>query len=173
METVNELLSIINNGKTCTASKKDEVRVMKAFMNDTSYKVDVYGPKGKESSFNPSTELREACASIMSSAAKISFAEANSLMKRYDFKRSESEKLVNFSKEFVNTYLHTGRKLTLGGREKSNISIALKDVPAGNRTYPKCVGFDKKGKKVYVPGTIFVPGYESIKVYAPSPEWVK
>lgn len=173
METVNELLSIINTSKTCTASKKDELRVMKSLMNDTSYNVDVYGSKGKESSFNPSTELRNVISSVMSSAAKISIAESKSLMKDYDFKRSEAEGLLTFSKEFVNTYLHSGRKLTLGGREKSNVSIALKEVPSGNRTYPKCVGFDKKGKKIYITGTTYIPGYESIKVFAPSPEWVK
>ena len=95
METVNELLSIINNGpSTCTASKKDELKVMKALMNDTSYNVDVYGANGKERSFNPSTELRDMCASVISSAAKISINEAKSLMKDHEFKKSEAEQMI-------------------------------------------------------------------------------
>ena len=49
MEKVEELLAMINNETgTCTASKKDEIRVMKAMMNDASYEVDVYGNEGKE-----------------------------------------------------------------------------------------------------------------------------
>ena len=35
-------------------------------------------------------------------------------------KKKEAEKFVNVSKEFVNTYLGTKRKLPLGGREKTN-----------------------------------------------------
>lgn len=174
METVNELLSIINNGpSTCTASKKDELKVMKALMNDTSYNVDVYGANGKERSFNPSTELRDMCASVFSSAAKISINEAKSLMKDHEFKKSEAEQMIEFSKEFIITYLQTGRKLTLGGRKLSNVSLALKKVPAGERTYPKCIGYDKEsGKKIYASGKVYVPAYESVKVYAPNPSWI-
>ena len=31
----------------------------------------------------------------------------------------------------------------------------------------------KKGNKIYTTGKTYVKGYESIKVTAPSPEWVK
>ena len=171
--TVTELLNIIKQASTCTASKKDETRVMKAMLNDTSYSVDVYAGTGKIGEFNPSKEMRSMCTSILSSAASIPLAEANSLMEKYTFKKSEATSMVNISKEFVNTYIHSGRKLNLGGREKSNISLSLKEVPAGERTYPQCTGTDKKGNKIYTTGKTYVKRYESIKVTAPSPEWVK
>lgn len=171
--TVKELLGIIKQNSTCSASKKDETRVMKAILNDTNYSVDVYAGTGKIGEFNPSKEMRSMCTSILSSAASIPLAEANSLMENYTFKKSEATSMVNISKEFVNTYLHTGRKLNLGGREKSNVSLSLKEVPAGERTYPQCTGTDKKGNKIYTTGKTFVKAYESIKVTAPSPEWIK
>ena len=134
MESVIELLkSISSENDTCTSSKKDEVRVMRAVMNDTTYSVGVYGNEGKKDEFNPSVTFREVCASVISGAAKIPANEANALIKDYEFKRSDAERMVEFSKEFVNTYLHTGRKLPLGGRASSNISLALKPVPAGER----------------------------------------
>jgi len=174
MESVIELLkSISSENDTCTSSKKDEVRVMRAVMNDTTYSVGVYGNEGKKDEFNPSVTFREVCASVISGAAKIPANEANALIKDYEFKRSDAERMVEFSKEFVNTYLHTGRKLPLGGRASSNISLALKPVPAGERTYPKVVDIDKDGNKIYAPGKTYVPSYESVRVFAPAPVWKK
>ena len=49
MDTVRELVNEINNTRTQTsASAKDEVRVMKAMLNDPDFKVDVYGKSGVE-----------------------------------------------------------------------------------------------------------------------------
>lgn len=174
MEKVEELLEMINKETgTCTASKKDEIRVMKAMMNDTSYEVEVYGNEGKEGTINPSKTLRSFCSSVLSGAAKIPNVEAEHLMENYEFKKSDAEKISEFSKEFVNTYLHSGRKLPLGGREKSNVSLALKVVPPGERSYPKSVGVDKQGNKIYASSKTYVKSFESIKVFASAPSWVK
>lgn len=171
MEKVQELLKNIK-GVTCTASKKDEIRVMKAMMNDKSFVVSVYDKDGKEEEYCPSKAFRTMCASVMSSAAKIPMAEAEHLMESHEFKRSEAEAMIDFSKEYINTYLQTGRKLPLGGRKNSNISIALKHIPGGTRTFPKKVGIDADGKAIYKTGTSYVKPYDSIKVYAPAPSWL-
>lgn len=174
MENVQDLLKEISNSITqTTSSKKDEVRVMRAMMNDTEYEVGVYGKNGEEGKLNPSKAIRSMVASAMSGAAKISTAEAQEMMAKYEFKRSEAEALVDVSKEFVHTYIHSGRKLPLGGREKSDISMCLKPVDAGKRTYPKCVGYDKQGNKIYGSGESHVNAYESMKVYGPCPSWTK
>ena len=173
MEKVEELLAIINKeAGTCTASKKDEIRVMKALMNDTSYEVDIYGNDGKDGSINPSKTLRSFCSSVLSNAAKIPAVEAEHIMNGYEFKKSEAEKISDFTKEFVNTYIHTGRKLPLGGREKSNVSLALKVVPPGERSYPKSVGVDKNGNKIYASAKTYVQSFESVKVFASAPSWL-
>lgn len=172
MEKVEELLKNIK-GVTCTASKKDEIRVMKAMLNDKNFKVTVYDKCGKEEEYCPSKSIRTMCASVMSSAAKIPMAEAEHLMESHEFKRSEAEAMIDFSKEYINTYLQTGRKLPLGGRKMSNISIALKHIPGGTRTFPKKVGIDSDGKAIYKTGTSYVKPYDSIKVYAPAPSWLE
>jgi len=172
--TVKKLVDEIKGTITqMTGSKKDEVRVMRAMMNDTSYEVGVYTKEGKADTFNPSKAVRAMAASVMSGAAKIPAAEAASIMEGYEFKNGEAENLVGVAKEFINTYVHTGRKLPLGGREKSDVAISVKEVEAGPRPYPKQIGIDEKtNKPIYGRGETLVPAYESIKVYAPCPTWV-
>jgi hypothetical protein len=172
MEEVQSLINEIKGVKTCTASKKDELRIMRAMMNDTSYKVATYDRNGQVGYICPSQEIRDMCASVLASTAKISNTEAEHLVREHEFKRSEAEHMIEFNKEYVNTYLQTGRKFPLGGREKSNISLSQKQIPAGYRTYPKCVGEDKSGNKIYAAGKTFVQGYDSVRVFAPAPAWL-
>ena len=158
-DLIKEIAGVTGTSRTCTASRKDEVRIMKAMMNDKEYKVAVYDKNGQTGFICPSQELRDMCATVLSATTKISAAEA--------------EHLIEFSKEFVHTYLHTGRKLPLGGREKSNVAFSLKSISEGYRTYPKCIGVDKDGNKQYAAGKTHVNAYESVKVHAPAPAWVE
>lgn len=171
--TVSKLLDIIKQKESCSASAKDEIKVMRTMLNDDSYSVDVYKGTGKVNEFNPCKAMRNMCSNILSSAAHIPMAEANTIMNKYTFKRSDASNMVDITKEFVNTYLHSGRKLNLGGREKSDVALVLKEIPAGDKSFPHCVGTDKNGNKKYEMATTFVNGYEIIKVFARAPEWVK
>lgn len=118
MQSLNEVLSDIKqNHKQVSASQKDEVRVMQTMLNDTSYEVGVYAKEGKVGTYNPAQDFRTMEASIVSSVAKISKGEAESVVSEYEVTKSDASTMVNVSKEFVNTYLSCGRKLPLGGRE--------------------------------------------------------
>lgn len=173
-EKLTELLTDIKSGLSQVgASHKDEVRVMRAMLSDPSYEVDIYGKDGVEGTYNPAKDFRNMCASVMSNAAKIPQAEAAKLMSDYDVKKSEATSMVDISKEFINTYLHTGRKLPMGAREKSDISISLKKVDESTRLYPCKVGVNEDGSPRYSKTPTTVPAHESIRVYAPCPTWVK
>lgn len=169
----NLITEIGSNLTQRNTSRKDEIRVMQAMLSDTEYEVSIYGKDGVEETYNPAKDFQSMCASVMSNAAKISDAEAQQLMSGYNVKRSEAASMVNLSKEFINTYLHTGRKMSLGAREKSDISIVLNEVPQTVRYYPKKVGVNDDGTDRYskVPATI--PAHESIGVHSPCPSWVK
>lgn len=181
MTTVKELIKEINmnrnpeNNKTTydTKSRKDELIVMRAMMNDKTYKVDVYGPNGIEETICPSEIFRNTISSIISGTTGISQTESNHLIDNYEFKNNEAKGMIAFSKEFVNTYLQTGRKLPLGGREKSNVSLLKKTIPAGLVKYPVKVGEDEDGRNICRSEQVFVEQYDSIKIFAPCPEWVK
>lgn len=181
MSTVKDLINEINEarnraieqGSTVykTRSQKTEVAVMRAMLNDTSYKVGVYGSKGLESEYCPAEDMRKTISSIMQNSTGLSKVEADSAVDNYEFKNNEAQSFVNFSKEFINTYLQTGRTLPLGGREKSNVSLIRKQVPGGNMLYPSRVTSD--GTDGYESKEVYVEPYETIKVYGSCPDWLK
>ena len=172
--TVKGLLDeIAGNLSQKSASRKDEVRIMQAMLSDPTYKVNVYGKDGIESVYCPAEDYRHMCASVMSHVAKIPMAEANQLMEGYQVSKDEANSAINMSKEFVITFLKTGRKLPLGPRETSDISLSHKVVEASTRLYPQKVGVNDDGSDRYSKTATTVPAHDSIRVHAPCPAWVK
>ena len=172
--TVTALIKDINeNLKQTSSSRKDETAVMQAMLNDPGYEVNIYGKDGIEGTYNPTNDFRAMCASIISNAAKVPMAEATQLMSDYNVRKSEATSMVNISKEFVNAYLHTGRKLPLGAREKSDVSLSIKKVDATTRMYPQKVGVNDDGSDRYSKTPTTIPAHESVRVHAPCPSWVK
>ena len=171
--TVNEVLEDIRSSrKQVSASQKDEVRVMKAMLNDQSYEVGVYTKAGKVSTYNPAKDFRSMQAGIVSQVAKISKTEAETLVSDYEATTSDAGTMVNISKEFVNTYLTSGRKLPLGGREKSNWQLLAKDVEEKEKTYQKKIS-NPDGTVTWEAGKKVVPAHTTIKAKGPCPSWVK
>lgn len=150
MEKVVDLIKEVKENLThASSSHKDEVRVMRAFLNDTTYEVGVYDKTGKVGTVAPAKEFRSIITNAIVATTKISKDEAEGLVSTYEAKKSDAESMIAISKEFLNTYLQTNRKISLGGREKSNVSFIKKEIKASTRTYPKQVGVDAAGKPVY------------------------
>lgn len=172
--TVKALLDEISGNLSQTSSsRKDEIRVMQAMLSDPSYKVNVYGRDGIEDTYSPAEDFRSMCASVLSHAAKVPAAEAAQLMDGYQVSKGEATSMVGISKEFVNTFLKTGRKLPLGPREKSDVSLSLKQVEQSTRMYPQKVGVNDDGTDRYSKNATSIPAHESVRVHAPCPAWVK
>ena len=73
MENVQNLINEIKNNLTQkSSSKKDEVRVMKAMLNDTSYKVAVYDKSGKTGEYCPAESAKQIVSSVLQHSAGIS-----------------------------------------------------------------------------------------------------
>ena len=172
--TVKGLLEEISSGLSqVSSSRKDETRIMQAMLSDPSYEVNVYGKDGIEGTYNPANDFRSMCSSVITNVAKVPAAEAAQLMDNYTVTKGEASSMINISKEFVNTFLKTGRKLPLGAREKSDISLSAKIVEESTRLYPQKVGVNDDGSDRYSKTPTTVPAHESIRVHAPSPSWVK
>ena len=174
MSNVKQLVKDIRTNLTQTSSSaKDEEAVMRAMLNDKEYVVDVYGKDGKTGEFCPAETARDLAANIIHGAAKVSKEEAVTLADGYTFKKDDSVKMVNLSKEFVNTFVQTGRKLPFGGREAMDAAVSLKEVPKSTRTYPKKVGINGDGTARFEKAEAQVPAHESMRVHASCPSWVK
>lgn len=174
MKSVNEVLKEIQETRTQrSASAKDEVAVMRAMLNDTAYKVDVYGSQGKTGEYCPSADARDMLANQIHKAVKIPAQEAVQLANEYEFTRSDAESEIRISKEFVNTYIRSGRKLPLGVRETSDVSLLQKEVPACIRSYPKKVGVNADGTDRYEKASTPIPAHNTIKVMSGCPNHIK
>lgn len=174
MSETSKLIEEIRTGLSQkSASQKDEVRVMKSMLNDQEYVVGVYGSAGKIGEYSPFEDSRKMLASVINEATGVSKDEAATLANNHQFSNGESTSMVNLSKEFVNTYAQTTRKLPLGGRETSNVSLQGVHVDASTTRYPKKVGIDADGKGVYESTVKSVPTHDKIKAAAPCPTWVK
>lgn len=174
MERVNELVKGIREGlKQQSSSQKDELAVMRAMLNDKEYQVGVYSKEGQIGTFCPAEEARTMISSVISGATKVSLPEAQQLANEYEFTKNDAQNMINISKEFVNTYLETGRKLPLGGRETSDVSLLKKDVAESTRSFPKQIGVDEQGNKLFETGETKVPAHSSVKVFGSCPSWLK
>ena len=169
---------ISSNLKQTSASKKDEIAVMQAMLNDRSYEAGVYGMTeagtyGKVGVYNPSDDARKLIGSTIASTTKIGKEEAAALADAHVFSKSEAESFVGVSKEYINVYGMTGRKLPLGGRETSNVALAGAFVDTKETRYPKKVGIDAQGNAIYQNESKTVPAHRVIRAMAPCPEWCK
>jgi hypothetical protein len=164
---VDELLHDIKiNLSQHSASQKDETRVMVEMLNDPTYKVGEYDKSGKVGEYCPYEDARKLVSSVLSTGAKIPVAEAKKIASEYEFSKAEANSMINISKEFVNTYIKTGRKLPLGGREKMGVSLSLKEVPTQQKKLPANGIAGAKGDT-----TIIIPEHETIKVSGGCPVW--
>ena len=169
MERCKDVVAEIKEGLSQrSSSQKDEVAVMQAMLNSPDYEVGVYGKEGKIGTYNPCEDFRGMLKNVVAGATTITKGEAEEHIEKYVVTKSDAETMVNVSKEYMNTYLGTGRKIKLGGRETSDYGMSIKHVPQSTKSYPikNADGSTTFGKKD-------VPAHDSIKVYGSCPSWVK
>lgn len=163
---------IRDNLSQVSSSQKDEVSVMQAMLNDPNYKVGVYKKDGLVDTYCPSAEAREMVGRIISTTTKVGSQEAKALSNNYQFTKADASTMVGLSKEFINTYVQTGRKLPLGGRQNSDVSLELKVIEEKSSGFPKKMGVDAQGKPIYKIETTKVPEHDGIKASSPCPSWI-
>ena len=163
---------IRDNLSQVSSSQKDEVMVMQAMLNDPTYKVGVYKKNGLDHTYCPAEEAREMVGRIIASTTKVGSQEAKVLGENYQFTKADASAMIGISKEFVNTYLQTGRKLPMGGRENSDSSLELKTVEAKKSGFPKKMGVGADGKPIYKIEQTEVPAHTGIKSSSPCPSWI-
>lgn len=172
--TVSRMVKDIkDNLSQVSSSHKDELAVMQAMLNDTDYQVGVFKKDGQVGTYCPAAEAKDMVARILTTAAKVNPQEAKVLAEGYQFTKADAAAEVGIAKEFINTYVQTGRKLPLGGREFSDVSLELKAVEEKSTGYPKKMGMDANGKPIYKTEQVQIPVHTGIKSSSPCPSWVR
>lgn len=166
MESARKIIAEVTDAVSQhSASRKDEVTVMRALINDPEYAVDEYDKTGKCGEYLPGKDFRKMITNVVAATTRISAKEAADLVSGYEFTKADAQTVVNVSKEFVNTYLHTGRKLPLGGRKTSNVELMWKEIADRTAGVPGKDGGDRS--------STFIPAHGGIKASNPCPPWVK
>lgn len=174
MSNVNAIIEDIKtNLKQRNSSQKDEISVMQAMLNDTEYRVGIYDKSGKTGDYCPAEDFQSMVGSIISSTTKIGKDEAKALAESHEASKTEAKSMVGISKEFVNTYLKTNRKLPLGGREDTNFALSLKEVPERTKPCPRKVGIKDDGSSIYETPNKVIPAHAGLKAYGSCPPWIK
>lgn len=167
MENVRAVSSEIkDNLQQRSSSRKDETTIMKAMLNDPTYQVGIYDKTGHIGDYCPYADSRKMFANVIATTTKISAQEAQELSNNYEVTKSDANTMVNISKEFIGTYLQTGRKMQLGGRKTSNVSLMLKHVDEKEKVVPKKNQDDEQM-------TTHVPAHDAIRAMCPCPSWLK
>lgn len=163
--TVKDLVTSIKGDlRQSSSSNKDEISVMMAMINDHDFVVDELGKDGQVvSSYCPAEVANELAASIIKGATKMSAAEAEELANNYHYGKKEASAMVTLSKEFVNVYLDTGRKMKFGNRDGKSLVLAQKDREASSCTFPKRVGYSSDGKPIYQLASTEISAYKEVK----------
>ena len=158
------IAQVAENVTQKSSSRKDEIIVMKAMMNDQNFSVDVYDKTGKCGDYYPAREVRKMVSKVISETTRIPAKEASELVDNYEFTKADASAMVNISKEFFNTYLkETGRKISLGGRATSDIELMWKEIADRTVEIPS-----KDGTRIQT----FIPAHSGIKTMCPCPEWI-
>ena len=167
MENLHQVVSEIrDNLKQKSSSQKDEIKVMKAMLNDPNYSVGMYDKSGKIGDYCPYEDSRKMMANVIASTTKINSQEAIGLANNYEVTKSDATTMINISKEFTNTYLQTGRKLPLGGRERIDAKLCIKHVDEKEKGVPNKSNTNKREN-------VIIPAHDAIKASCPCPSWLK
>ena len=148
-QLMNEIREVTKNQKS--ASRVDEIRVMRTMLNDPEFAVSIYDKnKGYIGTRCPREEAVKFITNVSSSITGLDIKSAAELANSYEFTKRDATFLIENSRDFTSTYLATGRKLPIMQSEKSEASILLrhvdkrdKNVPNANNGVTKVPAFDK------------------------------
>ena len=136
---MNELIKDIKS-KTknqIAINKADEVRVMRTMLNDPEFTIGVYERNtGYVGDRSPYHESREFVKHVIMGATGLDGQDSEHLANNYEFQKRDAIFLIDNARDFVQTYLSTGRKFTLMQSGATEADIFTKVVPSGTKQVP-------------------------------------
>lgn len=136
-ETDQLIEQIVKNTSQVSVSKSDEIAVMQSMLNDKSFEVAIYN---RTKGFLGIRSPRKTALSIINDAlcgvTGMGLKEAEELTRDYEFSKRDASRHISIGKDFLSTYLQTGRKIVVTSSPRGESSINLKYSKAHNKTVP-------------------------------------
>jgi hypothetical protein len=140
METMNvqELIKDIHdNLKQKSASKRDEVTVMRAMLNDKEFTIGVYdksmGYIGQKSPHNEAVKFAK---DIIAGSTGLDTKDAEQLAEDYEWTKKNSNFLLSNMRDFLFVYTGTGRKINIMQSADTEACLYTKEIKSTNKCIP-------------------------------------
>lgn len=149
--------------KQKSASRVDEIRVMRTMLNDPDFSISIYDRnKGYIGKRCPREEAVKFSANISSAITGLDMKSAMELANNYEFTKRDANFLLENNRDFTQTYLATGRKLPIVQSEDSEASILYRNVDAKEKCIPSSDGSKQ---------TTMVPAFKKVICKSKSPKY--
>lgn len=123
--------------KQVAINKVDEVRVMKAMLNDKEYTIGVYDrSSGYIGQRSPHNEAVKFAKNIIAGATGLDNRDAMHLAENYEFTKRDANFLITNMKDFLYVYTGTGRKINVIQSATTEASLFTKDIGATTKMVP-------------------------------------
>lgn len=164
--SVQSMVEEIRKSNSSKVNKKQEIEVMTAMVNDYNYKPAILNKHNEVDGYICPAESMDKLATQIIKSAGIGGTEAEGLAKQYEYTKNDATQLLDVSKEFVNCYMDSGRKLSLGKREKADITLQQRINEECDKKFHKKVGEASDGSPVMEEFLKHIPKHKTIKVKA-------
>lgn len=128
---------IVEKTSQVAVNKTDEVAVMQSMLNDKEFNVAVFDrKKGYIGSRSPREEAIQLTVDTLSGITGMSTAEARTLADNYEYTKRDAAHFINIGKDFIGTYLQSGRKTTLISEPRVEATVSLKYIEEHDKSVP-------------------------------------
>lgn len=163
-ELMKEIKEITKNQHS--SSKVDEIRVMRAMLNDPDFTVSVYDKnKGYIGTRCPREEALKFVVNTSTAITGLDVKSARELAQNYEFTKRDASFLIENGRDFTQIYLETGRKYPIVQGEDSEAAIFLREVKSKEKSVPDSTTNSTK--------STIVPGYNKVVCRSRCPKYVK
>ena len=140
--TLEEMIKEIKETtKQVSINRNDEVRVMKEMLNDPNFSVSIYERNtGYVGQRCPHEEAVGFTKNIIQAATGLDARDSQHLAENYEFTKRDATFLLTNMRDFMSTYLSTGRKINLVQSADSEANLFAKNVDPKTKTIPASEG---------------------------------
>lgn len=138
MEQLKDVISEIkDNVSQKSINKVDEIKVMKAMLNDPDFSLTVYDKNlGAIGERCPHSEAIQFITNVISTATGLDRKSTRLLADKYEFTKRDSSFLLDNMRDFLRVYTDTGRKINIMQTESTEACLFTCDVPSGMKSVP-------------------------------------
>lgn len=149
--------------KQKSASRVDEIRVMKTMLNDPDFSISIYDKnKGYIGTRCPREEAVKFIGNVSAAVTGLDVKSSMELAKGYEFSKKDAIFLIENSRDFTQTYLSVGRKLPIVQTADSEASILYRDIESKEKLIPSSNGEKQKTT---------VPAFKKVICRSKSPKY--